>query len=635
MRGTLVPGLLALLLFPCAADAELAIARSEQRAPCRDQSATRNPYFGDLHVHTTYSLDANTQDTRARPVDAYAFARGARLEIQPFDADGKGLRSLQLGRPLDFAAVTDHAEYFGEIESCQTPGMPGYDTLHCTIFRSWPRLAYYLFNSRGSMTKQRYGWCGEDGEHCKRAALGPWQEMQDAAEAAYDRSESCQFTSFVAYEWTGSGGRDASNLHRNVVFRNHAVPPLPISFVDQPVPQLLWSELDAACAQRGEACDFVSIPHNSNISAEKMFQTVNPDGSPLTAADARFRARSEPIVEIIQHKGESECLLGSGSEDELCNFEQLPYDTFLGARSKSFRNVPGPLNFVRNVLGEGLVQHEAVGGNPFRFGLIGSTDTHLGAPGAVSERRHAGHGGAGPPVTQLPTGLTDQIEFNPGGLAVLWAEENSRDALFAALKRRESYATSGPRISLRLFAGWNYPEGLCQSSDFAQQGYLGGVPMGGTLTASNERGAAPTFALSAAMDAGTDEEPGTALQRAQIVKVWLENGKAREQVYDVAGDAQNGASVDLDTCTPQGAGFEQLCSVWRDPNYRPEQRALYYARVLENPSCRWSTWICKDLDVDCSDPGSLDESVAGCCDESFPKTIQERAWSSPIWVDPS
>jgi hypothetical protein len=627
---------LLLVILPAGAGAELAIARSEEREPCRDQSATRNPYFGDLHVHTTYSLDANTQDTRARPADAYRFARGDRLEIQPFDANGKGLRSLQLERPLDFAAVTDHAEYFGEIRTCQTPGMPGHDTLHCTIFRSWPRLAYYLFNSRGSMTKRRYGWCGEDGEICKRAAKGPWQEMQDAAEAAYDRSERCEFTSFVAYEWTGSGGRDASNLHRNVVFRNHAVPELPISFVDQSVPQLLWTELDAACAERGESCDFVSIPHNSNISAEKMFQTVNPDGSALSAADARLRSRAEPIVEMIQHKGESECLLGSGSEDELCSFEQLPYDSFMGARSKSFRTVPGPMNFVRNVLGEGLVQHEKVGDNPFQLGFIGSTDTHLGAPGAVSERRHAGHGGAGPPVTELPTGLTDQIEFNPGGLAVLWAEENSRDALFAALKRRETYATSGPRIALRLFAGWDYPEALCKSSNFAEQGYLGGVPMGGTLRSApnGARSAAPTLALSTLMDAGSAAEPGASLQRAQIVKVWLEDGAAKEKAYDIAGDPNNGASVDLDTCTPQGSGFESLCSVWTDPDFLPNQRALYYARVLENPTCRWSTWICKDLDVDCSDPGSLDENVAGCCDESYPKTIQERAWSSPIWYEP-
>jgi hypothetical protein len=338
---------------------------------------------------------------------------------------------------------------------------------------------------------------------------------------------------------------------------------------------------------------------------------------------------------MIQHKGESECLQGSGTEDELCSFEQLPYDTFMGSTSGAYRVVPGPMNFVRSALGEGLVQETKVGANPFHFGFIGSTDTHLGTPGYVNERRHVGHGGASGPTSEVPTGLTDKIEFNPGGLAVLWAEENSRDALFDAMKRREAYATSGPRILLRLFAGWDYPEDLCASTDFAEQAYAGGVPMGDTMgEPPNASDAAPTLALSSLRDAGTAEEPGTALQRAQIIKLWVENGEAQEKVYDVAGDADNGASVDLDTCEPRGDGFDRLCSVWRDPDFEVGQHALYYARILENPSCRWSTWICNERKVDCSDPGSLGEDVAACCDESFPKSIQERAWSSPIWYSP-
>jgi hypothetical protein len=632
----------ATLLFAAgasAASAKPGFERSEEREPCENATSLRRPHFGDLHVHTTYSLDASTQDTRNTPADAYRFARGEKLGIQPYNADGEAQRSIQLGRPLDFAAVTDHGELFGEVAICRTPGLPGYDSLPCTIYRGWPRLAFFMMNGRASMGK-RYSFCGEDGQGCLDAAKGPWKVMQDAAEAAYDRSSVCQFTSFVAYEWTGSGGTDASNLHRNVVFKNAAVPPRPISFVDDTDPRVLWGELDSQCKSAGTGCDVMVIPHNSNLSAEKMWLLANDDGTPFTEEQARAQADAQPLVEIYQHKGESECLLGAGTTDELCNFEQLPYDTMRGVMREADRRTPGSNNFARSILAEGLKQHAANGANPFPMGIIASTDTHLGTPGYVNERAHAGHGGAGPPVTEVPRGLTDRIEFSPGGLAVVWAEENSRDALFAGLKRRETYGTSGPRMEVRFFGGWDYPADLCELSDVAGVGYAMGVPMGGELNYSsaaslNATSTAPTFVAAALKDVGNPGEPGVDLQRIQVVKLWVEDGEAREQVLDVAGDANNGASVDEATCTPQGTGFDSLCSVWSDPDFSVDEHALYYARVVENPSCRWSTYICNEHQVDCSEPGSVPDELAACCDTNYPKTIQERAWTSPIWYTPA
>ncbi len=608
-----------------------ASAHAEERAPCREHTALRRPFFGDLHVHTALSLDANTQGTRNLPRDAYRFARGETIGLQPYAADGTPRRSVRLDRPLDFAAVTDHAELFGELELCRTPGSPGYDSATCRVYRWWPRLAFFFMNARSTRSRQpeRFSFCGPEGRDCLAAARTPWREVREAAEDAYDRSEACRFTSFVGYEWTG--GPDTNNIHRNILFNDAAVPELPVSYMDEPTPEGLWRRLRATCNDAIAGCDFVSIPHNSNLSGGIMFESVDAAGRPLTAATAAERITNEPLVEVMQHKGDSECRLGPETEDELCGFEKLPYDNFQGKFVGLLAEAPPAIGFVRNVLKEGLRLEREVGVNPFAFGLIASTDTHLGTSGYVREAAHLGHGGAGTGAPgELPRGLPDDIEFNAGGLAVLWAEENSRPALFAAMRRREAYGTSGPRLVVRFFGGWEYPDALCDDPAWIEKGYAGGVPMGGVLPPATA--AAPTFLVSALRDLGGTDGPGMPLQRVQIVKGWVDAGGAtHERVFEVAGDPDNGASVDPRTCEARGGGFDRLCRVWRDPSFDSAQPAFYYARVVENPSCRWSTYLCNAAGVDCDRPETIADDFAACCDPRYPRVIQERAWTSPIW----
>ena len=623
----------AMVFTLCAGAQSFALEYSEQRTPCAAFDEHRRPFFGDLHVHTRHSLDASTQGTRTSPAQAYEFARGQEIGIQPWDSEGQPMRSLQLRRPLDFAMVSDHAELIGEVRMCNTPEVEGYNSWQCMLYRHIPRGAYYLFNYMATMQQSHLGMCGEQGEKCREAALVPWVEMQAAAETNYDRSRECDFTAFIGYEWTGMKSENGGNLHRNVVFRNAEVPDSPISFIDTPGASLLWQALDQQCISAGGNCDTLIIPHNSNLSAGYMFSGELDSGGPMTSEYARQRARFEPLVEVMQHKGASECYYAPALvSDELCAFEQQPKDNIAGYDAK-----PTPqTGFVRQVLADGLGLEAKLGTNPYQFGVIASTDTHLGAPGAVEEDRFLGHGGAGVPARgEIPPGLPDKLEYNPGGLAVVWAEENSRDSLFSAMRRREAYGTSGPRISSRFFAGWEYSDDLCQSADRIERAYSAGVPMGGLLTDAPAADSSPVFLLAASQDPGTADSPGIPLQRIQVIKGWIdEDGETQQRVFNVAGNPNNGAKVDLKSCETSGEGFSQLCAVWRDEDFDPGQRAFYYSRVVENPSCRWSQRQCVAAGVDCSDPGTIGEGFSGCCAIEHRPVIQERAWSSPIWYTP-
>ncbi len=554
-----------------------AIEYTEQRQPCTSHEPLMQPFFGDLHVHTRYSLDASTQGTRTTPEQAYRFARGERLDIQPWTSSGQSVRSMQLRRPLDFAMVSDHAELFGEVHMCNTPEVEGYQSWQCMVYRNWSWGAYYLFNYMSSMQAAHLGLCGEDDSLCKQAAATPWADMQQAAERQYDRSADCAFTTFVGYEWTAMQPDSGGNLHRNVVFRNAEVPQLPITFIDEPAAEKLWRRLDEQCNQQVGGCDSLAIPHNANLSAGYMFNGKRDDGSAMTADYAQLRQRFEPVMEIMQKGGSSECYFEAGvSSDELCAFEQQPIDNLAG-----FNNPPRPdTGFARKALADGMALQRQLGVNPYQLGFVGSTDTHLGAAGAVAEEGYIGHGDAGVSAKDaVPPGLPDTLSNNPGGLAVLWAQENSRDALFEALRRRETYGTSGPRIVSRFFGGWNYSPELCSAQDRIAQAYAGGVPMGGQLHAASgaqahlSRGSQPGPRYGGSTGYAT---AAGANYQGLAYAVRRVPGKGDRCGWRCAAMAPRSTP---NTCATRGKGFEELCAVWTDAGL-PARRAglLLFAR---------------------------------------------------------
>src|SRR5436190_4223767 len=621
--------------------------RTETRTPCASFDPFRTPYFGDLHIHTKFSADAYIFGTRVAPPDAYAFARGSTTPLA--DDNEQQTRSAQIDRPLDFAAVTDHSEFYGEVNLCDTPGSPVYDDPMCLELRQAESpqqqdITIVQWQFPDSLAHSHHHvFCSEPGVDCAGASVSVWQQIQAAAEGAYDRTDACTFTSFVGYEYTASPL--GAHLHRNVIFRNEHVPPTVSSYIETStggIPQGFWSAIESTCLNAGIGCDAVIIPHNSNLSGGRQFF------DPADGAEALRRQTLEPLAEIHQIKGNSECRFdrlagaGAGTADELCTFEQED------VAQQGPAGMPVPIdqyplrNMVRNALKDGLALEDRLGANPFRLGFVGSTDNHDGAAGSVDEKGWAG--GQGNNDSSPTRQIGDEVRTNPGGLAVVWAEENSRDAIFAALRRRETYATSGTRPVVRFFGG-DLSDVRCGSSSLVRDAYANGTPMGGELGAvRGER--SPRFVVWAAKDPGTAASPGTDLQRVQIVKGWLDaQGRTHERVFDVAGDAQNGAGVDPATCAPRGAGARELCAVWRDPTFRRRERAFYYARVLENPTCRWSTRVCKAAGVDPLSPDCATQAAtagapfADCClgpdnDPFLDPLVQERAWTSPIWYRP-
>jgi hypothetical protein len=618
------------------------VTYTEPREPCADRNPWRNVYWGDLHGHTGYSWDARGYDTLVSPEDAWSFARGNPVSLAPH-VDGAGTRTVALERPLDFAALTDHFEFLGETAICTDPTAAGYGSEECVAFRDPVENGAYLFGILLSEADPgRYdAVCGDGWTRCLEAAVQRWADLLAATEDAYDRTAACGFTAFPAYEYTNT--LDVANLHRNVLFRSGVVPALPPCYFDAPTPEQLWEQLDAAC-DPAEGCDVMVIPHNANLSNGNMFW-VDPE-DPRPEEEQRrileLRARMEPLAEIAQHKGDGECRNGlsgiGGDPDPACDFEKLRPATHpdcgetTGMGGMRLWGCVHRLDFLRNVLKEGLRIEARTGVNPYRLGFIGSTDTHNGTPGYVDDLDFQGHVGLvdDTPEKRLGPGTITHhgIIYNPGGLAGTWAVENSRDAIFDALRRREVFGTSGPRIPVRFFGGWGYDAAVCDdAAALPEAGYRGGVPMGGVLPPAGGA-AAPVFVLHAAADEGTDAHPGAQLQQLHVIKGWIDgDGAVHEEVFTVAGDPDNGAAVDVETCVATGAGAAALCAVWTDPDFDPAVPAFYYLRVLEDPVCRWSTKKCNAFPAG--------ERPPLCDEEELPrKTVQHRAWSSPIWYVP-
>jgi hypothetical protein len=588
---------------------------TEDREPCQDRNPLRNLYFGDLHAHTRYSADAYLFKNRNYPSDAYLFARGAALKIFPPDHFVEGAVFAQLKAPLDFVAITDHSEFLGELAVCTNPQSESYDTISCQAVRGDIPLEGIIESPTIQIDPERSEEiCGSDYSICFEALDTIWSTIKEMAEIAYDRTDACTLTTFIGYEYTGAPG--GAQLHRNVIFRNANVPDRPISYYEENTLPGLWRALRDQCLEAGIGCDALAIPHNPNLSYGHAFKLSYPEGSTIEEQKelALLRVRLEPLVEIYQHKGSSECF-NKFTSDEACGFENMSFLPCNGDGSGSGQLCAATIDYVREILAVGLGEDERIRVNPFKLGIIADTDTHNSTPGNTAEDTFVGHAGI-KDIDALDR-LNEGLQFSPGGLVGIWALENSRDALFESMRRRETFGTSGPRISVRFFGGWSYSPDTCDDNDFLEVGYGYGVPMGGTLPFRPSAEVAPVFMVKAEMDE-------TPLQRIQIIKVWMDaEGSPQEQVFDVVGDPSNSATVDTETCETEGLGFSSLCARWIDPDFDASVPAAYYARVLENPTCRWSTYTCNNL------PESERPPV---CDE--PRIIRERAWTSPIWYEP-
>ncbi len=639
------------------------VSYSEDREQCLDQNANRNAYFGDLHIHTTYSFDGWAAGVRATPPEAYQFAKGEKIGIPPYDEEGAPTRYVQLDRPLDFTAITDHAEFLGEMAMCTAEGSPSYDSDRCVAFRKGGTEAFLMIGlllSPEEGPAARYtDICGEDGSLCRTGAETFWRRIIDAAESAYDRTSDCSFTALIGYEHTGTPG--TSNFHRNVIFRNDKVPSYATSYIDAPKDYQLWEALDRDCVSGLEGCDVLAIPHNSNLSNGRMFNPNIDRPDTIEGEQARAEARNitEPVIEIFQHKGNSECINGLagilGAPDELCEFEQVrvigsnPMLELLDPTTDppSIQKIDVPVtdcedgtgtygmvnggcvssnDFVRGILLTGMKEETRLGINPYKYGIIASTDSHMASPGAVSEAKWEGHVFSELSLEARLGGgiLPSNLAGNPGGLAGVWAIENSRDAIFDALERREVFGTSGPRIEPRFFGGWGYEGDICSKPTLVEDGYAGGVPMGGDLPTQTSEGTGPRFIATATRD---PSDKAKKLSRLQIIKGWIDaDGQSNNKVYDVMGDAEAG-TIDPDTglATSDKEGVDAMCTVFTDPDFDPAVPAYYYMRVVETPSLRWNQAQCLAL--------APDQRPKECLNGA-PKVIHEMAWTSPIWYKP-
>jgi len=628
----------------------------------------RVPLYGDLHVHTKYSFDAYIFGVTATPYDAYKYAIGEAIK-HPLGFD------MKLKEPLDFYAVTDHGFYMGMIENYA-------DTSSKMSKNEWTKPMHNL-NRPENVTVESLGARADlFSSVLTQAIIKPYpywhpkvwkawltnniqvalksfdydvhkSAWADVANAAEEFNDPGKFTTFIGYEFTTSTDVEGGNLHRNVIFNSSDAPIRPWTRIDSINPEDLWTWMDGL---RDQGVDSLAMPHNSNGSNGQMFEVETFRGSAISKEYSEKRMRNEPVVEITQIKGTSDTHPLLSPDDEWADFEIM--DKRVGSRPPTFSMPQG--GYVRDAFLRGLTLEWKGQGNPYKFGVIGSSDTHTGA-GGFDEDNYWSKAGVldGTDFSRgsvpLPQDRIDQLnnyaddydqpisvqeingrtyadvgfdQWSASGLAVAWAEENTRDSIFQAFKRKETFATTGTRMAVRFFAGFDMKSIDLDSEDMVQNAYAKGVTMGADLFGNNDQ--APQFLVWAQRD-----KLGAPLQRVQIIKGWVENasGTPREQVYDVACSdglsvdpltnrcPDNGARVNINDCSiSNDVGAGELKTTWADPDFDPTIKAFYYVRVLENPTCRWSTW---------------DAVKAGVKPRpDLHKTIQERAWSSPIWYIP-
>jgi len=600
-----------------------AVLTAALTAWAEEPNPNRNAYFGETHIHTSWSVDAWIFGNRITgPADAYKYAKGEVIK-HPMGFD------IKIDSPLDFMGVTDHSEYVGVTKQANTPGsyvskLPAAQPLIIKDPNNQEdlnRVFSYLLKLAGSAPV--------------KALMNPkvtstvWKENVKLADEA---NEPGKFTAFCSYEWTSMP--DQRNLHRNVFFRDCAkVPDYPFSALDSKLPTELWNWMDE---QRKAGNQLLAISHNANVSDGWMYPTDvdQTTGRPIDAAWAASRMRNERLIEIKQGKGQSETHPLLSPNDEFASYEL--YQAILGLPADVGRIDRIHGSFARQALKDGIGMQDQRGYNPYKFGMAGGSDSHnTGSPyrhdnfyglhadmdGTV-ERRFAG---------MLIGGTMDVRLENPGGLTGVWAEENTRASIWDAMYRKETFGVSGPHIKVRFFGGWGYGNDILEAGDWVEQSYAGGVSMGADLPPlpAGGKGMAPKFVVWAAKDPTSGN-----LDRVQVVKGWTRNGQSFEKVYDVvwAGDRKpekwSGrvpaiqSTVDMEKATyTNSVGSIELKTVWTDPEFDASQHAFYYARVLEIPTPRWT--LIQAVKSGLPPPSTV------------PLIGQERAWSSPIWYTPS
>ncbi|MFL2710175.1 MAG: DUF3604 domain-containing protein [Gammaproteobacteria bacterium] len=629
----------------------------------------RNPYYGDLHVHTKYSFDAYVFGVTASPDDAYRYAKGEAI-MHPLGYE------MKLREPLDFYSVTDHGFYMGMIQAFADTTTDISKLDFAKPFHNLNREDNLTVESAGERSNifssilgaaivQPYpdwhpkiikAWLSRN----VQAALKSFDydihksAWADVARSANEHNDPGNFTTFIGYEFTTSTNIEGGNLHRNVIFESSKASIRPWTRIDSLNPEDLWTWQDLL---RDKGIDTISMPHNSNGSNGQMFEMESFKGDAIDILYSEKRMRNEPIVEVTQVKGTSETHPLLSPDDDWADFEIM--DVRVGSRPPTYSKPSG--GYVREAYLNGLTLEFTKQGNPYKFGLIGSSDTHTGA-GAFDESDYWSKVGLldGDPENRGSVPLTEEnvdrlkeymaafnqpistikldqgeyantgfTQWGASGLAVAWAEENTRESIFQAFKRKETFATTGSRIAVRFFGGYDLSSIDLNSDSLVSQAYQKGVTMGGDLLNDNNK--TPEFIVWAQRD-----KNGAPLQRIQIIKGWMDSnsGRPSEYVYDVACSdglsvdpltnrcPDNGARVNISDCSiSKNVGSTELKTIWKDPDFNPLDKSFYYVRVLENPTCRWSTW-------DAIKRGFKPR-------EDLHETIQERAWSSPIWYSPN